>query len=246
MILGVDVAVKFFEIDDIGTVRIAKHSKSRSLRLSITPKGEVRVTIPTWTPYVSGVEFARSKAEWILEHKPEQAAPLGEGYRIGKAHVLRFESAAVDKPSARLAGTEVRIIRPVGMAISHSLVQQTASRAAIRALRSQAEALLPKRLKALAEQFGFEYGSVSVKQLKGRWGSCDNKQNIVLNLFLMQLPWQLIDYVLLHELVHTKHLDHSAAFWAEFVRHEKHAKRLRKLVKAHQPVLVPITPQSVA
>jgi predicted metal-dependent hydrolase len=238
------VAVKFFEVENLGTVRVAKHSNSRSLRLSITPNGEIRVTIPTWTPYASGVDFARSKAGWITLHRPKQSRPMGHGYRIGKAHVLKFDSAAIDKPTARIAASEIRITRPNGMAISHSEVQSATRRAAIRALRSQAEALLPKRLKQLSDMYGFSYGSVTVKQLKGRWGSCDNKKDIVLNLFLMQLPWELIDYVLIHELVHTKHLNHSADFWAEFARHEPRCKSLRTRVRSHQPILTALPPQS--
>lgn len=240
------MAIKYFEVENIGTVRVAKHASSRSLRLTITPKGEVRVTIPKWTPYASGVDFARSKAGWITLHRPKPAMPLGDGYRIGKAHTLRFETGTVDTPSARANGPEIRIVRPLGMAISHPKVQQTANRAAIRALRNQAEALLPKRLRQLADSYGFTYGSVTVKQLKGRWGSCDNKQDIVLNLFLMQLPWELIDYVLVHELVHTKHLNHSADFWAEFEQHAPRAKHLRKQVRNYQPVLIAVGPRPVA
>ena len=236
------MAIKYYEIETIGTVRVAKHASSRSLKISITPKGEVRVTIPTWTPYASGVAFARSKAAWIVQNLPARPEVLGHGYIVGKHHSLLFETAAIDNPTARLAEREIRVLRPMGMAISHPKVQQAASRAAIRALRSQAEALLPGRLKQLADQYGFSFGSVSVKQLKGRWGSCDTNKDIVLNLFLMQLPWQLIDYVLVHELVHTKHLNHGPEFWSEFLSHEKHARRLRKMVKAHQPVLRAVAP----
>lgn len=238
-------SIKYFEVENIGTVRVAKHASSRSLRLSITPKGEVRVTIPRWTPYSAGVDFARSKQGWITLHRPKPPTILGQGYRIGKSHVLLFETGAVDTPRARLAGGRIHVTRPHGMAISHPTAQQAASRAAIRALRSQAEELLPGRLRRLAQQFGFSFGSVSVKQLKGRWGSCDNNRDIVLNLFLMQLPWKLIDYVLVHELVHTKHMSHGPEFWAEFARHVRNPKSLRKQVKQHQPVLEPIAPESV-
>jgi hypothetical protein len=58
----------------------------------------------------------------------------------------------------------------------------------------------------------------------------------------MQLPWQLIDYVLLHELTHTKHLNHGDDFWQEFLRHEPAAKALRKIIKTHKPILEPIAP----
>jgi predicted metal-dependent hydrolase len=240
------LAVRFFEVEPLGTVRVAKNSKSRSLRLSITAKGEIRVSIPVWTPYQAGVDFAKSKAGWITLHKPKSAPPMGHGYHIGKSHVLKFEAGSVDKPTARLAGNSIRITRPYNMTISHPDVQKVASKACIRALRSEAEDLLPKRIAEIAHSLGFEYGSVSVKQLKGRWGSCDTHKDIVFNLFLMQLPWELIDYVIIHELTHTKHLNHSDEFWAEFMRHEPKAKVLRKRVRSYQPVLMAIPPQPMA
>lgn len=235
------MAIKFFELDDIGTVRVNKRSGSRSLRISIAANGEVRVTIPSWTPYQSGIDFAKSRKDWILSNAPAREVPLASGMRIGKAHRLVFATATIDAPSSRLAGSEIRITRPLGMAAMHPEVQKVAQRACIRALRAQAESLLPQRLRTLADKFGFDYNSVSIKRLKGRWGSCDNKQDIVLNLFLMQLPWELIDYVLIHELVHTKHLNHSDAFWSEFMRHDPRAKQLRKVIKQHQPILRPTT-----
>lgn len=231
------MATKIFEIDSIGPVQISKRRGSRNLRISISAAGDVRVSIPAWTPYLSGVEFARAKSEWILNNRPAQSRLLEHGYRVGKAHRLQFVSAAIDTPISRLVGTEIRVSRPTGMATTHPSVQKIAQKAGIRALRQQSESLLPQRLSRLAEQYGFTYGSVSVRQLKGRWGSCDNKQNIVLNLFLMQLPWQLIDYVLLHELTHTKHLNHGTDFWDEFQKHEPRAKYLRKLIREHKPVL---------
>jgi predicted metal-dependent hydrolase len=123
------------------------------------------------------------------------------------------------------------------MAAQDPEVQKSAHRASIRALRTQAEKLLPVRLKQLADKYDFEYASVSVKQLKGRWGSCDTRGHITLNLFLMQLPWHLIDYVLLHELTHTKQLNHGADFWDEFLSHEPKAKDYRKQIKEHKPIL---------
>src|SRR5690606_36436720 len=104
---------------------------------------------------------------------------------------------------------------PAGTDPAHPRVQKAAQAAAIRALRKEAETLLPQRLRTLAEQTGFTYNSVAVKQPKSRWGSCSHQKHITLNLFLMQLPWRLIDYVLLHELTHTKVMRHGPPFWAE-------------------------------
>jgi predicted metal-dependent hydrolase len=168
---------------------------------------------------------------------PEQEAVLRHGQHVGKAHRLFFDTAPGESVRTRIAGSEIRIIRPPNMLATSESVQEAARRASIRAMRVEAQKLLPVRLKQLATDFGFTYTSVQIKQLKGRWGSCDSHQHIVLNLFLMQLPWQLIDYVLVHELTHTKHLNHGDGFWKEFLSHEPRAKLYRTQIRKHKPVL---------
>lgn len=85
-------------------------------------------------------------------------------------------------------------------------------------LRAHAKASLPPRLKALADRYGFRYNRVAIKHNTSNWGSCSTKGNINLNLNLMRVPVPLQDYILLHELTHLHHPDHSAAFHAELER----------------------------
>ncbi len=87
-------------------------------------------------------------------------------------------------------------------------------KAAIEALRAQAKRRLPEVVEKLARQHGFKYGNVRIKALKSKWGSCTVRGDLNLSLFLMRLPDHLIDYVVLHELCHTVHLNHSANFHA--------------------------------
>ncbi|MBO5563378.1 MAG: M48 family metallopeptidase [Bacteroidales bacterium] len=82
----------------------------------------------------------------------------------------------------------------------------------IESLRSKAKADLPPRLSALARQWGFQYGRVTIKHNLSNWGSCSARGNINLNLNLMRLPVPLRDYVLLHELAHLRHPNHGADF----------------------------------
>ncbi len=133
--------------------------------------------------------------------------------------------------------TDIRLIIPTGWPDQSAEVQAQAERAAVRALKKEAAQLLPQRLESLARQHGFSYNSVGIKRLKSRWGSCNERQDIVLNCFLMQLPWHLIDYVLLHELVHTRVLRHGAPFWNELGKYAKNLPAIRKEMKLYQPAL---------
>lgn len=237
------MAVKNVEIEGIGTVALHKRRGIRNMRLSITHSGEVRVTLPSWAPYQAGIDFAFAKSAWIKLQRPSRAL-LHHGHRVGKAHHIHFEGGEGKSVSTRLTGNEVRILLPVGIRWDSEEAQDAARSAGVRALKKEAKSLLPNRLKLLASQSGFEYSSVAIKQLKGRWGSCSEKKDIVLNCYLMQLPWDLIDYVIYHELTHTRIMAHGPVFWDEMARVLPNVQRYRKLIKEHKPTLDIVALQS--
>ncbi len=234
------MASKDFEVPGIGLVSLYKRHGSRSLRLSVTGPGKVRLTMPYWTPYAAGLSFIATKKEWLRQQlDSNDVAILKHGQAIGKAHHLQFlATAELSKSTSRLSTTTITIKYPIGSAPESIETQAVARRACLRALKREAEQLLPQRLASLAKQEGYTYKSITVKQLKRRWGSCDQHKNIVLNLFLMQLPWHLIDYVIIHELVHTHHLNHSKEFWDEMKRKVPALATIRKAMRAHRPQLV--------
>ncbi|HEX9153899.1 MAG TPA: SprT family zinc-dependent metalloprotease [Candidatus Saccharimonadales bacterium] len=234
------MATKQVSIPDIGTVTLYKRRGNRSLRLSIGANGDIRVSLPFWLPYKAGEQFALSKALWIANNRGRARQALKTGHAIGKAHRLLFApQPTATRVNSRIAANEVRISYPIAYDLEDESVQDAAHKASIRALRKEAEALLPQRLEALSAQTGLQYTDVSIKQLKSRWGSCNSHREITLNLFLMQLPWHLIDYVLVHELTHTKVMQHGSPFWREMERHLPNARNLRKQMSTHQPILSP-------
>lgn len=80
-------------------------------------------------------------------------------------------------------------------------------------LRKEAKRLLPERTRQLAVKNNFTFSDVKIQSSKSRWGSCSRARNINFSFYLMLLPAHLVDYVILHELCHTKHMDHSEKFW---------------------------------
>lgn len=84
----------------------------------------------------------------------------------------------------------------------------------IEILRRRAKTYLPARVEELSRKHGLRYNRIFVKNLKSRWGSCSSQNNINLNLHLMRLPENLIDYVILHELAHTKEKNHGKNFYS--------------------------------
>lgn len=225
-------------IPELGDIKLYKRKGARQMRLSIGSNGEVRVTLPHWTPYAAGVAFAASKQAWISQNRP-QKQHMEPYMHIGKAVKLFIvRDHAANKIRTTMSENYVRITIPLDTNMQSSEVQAAARKAAVKSLKNQAEAYLPGRLKQLAELHGFTYRSTKIKQLKGRWGSCSSHKDITLNCFLMQLPDNLIDYVLLHELTHTKIMAHGKPFWTEMARYVTNLPAVRQQMKTYRPDVV--------
>jgi len=232
------MAYKTYELPDIGQITVYKRRGAKAVKLSITHDNKVRVTVPLWAPYQAGFEFARAKSSWIASKRVPTALLMPDSH-IGKAHRLIFyNEAGRQKVATRIAGNEVRIMLPSEVSWQSEPAQTAARSAGKRALKQQAQSLLPKRLQSLATAHGFDYRTVSVKPLKSRWGSCSSHKDIILNIYLMQLPWELIDYVILHELVHTRVMAHGEPFWSELGRYVTDLPGIRKTMRAQRPVVL--------
>jgi predicted metal-dependent hydrolase len=103
--------------------------------------------------------------------------------------------------------------------------------------RQAARRRLVDRLNYLALKFGFQYNRVFIKNQKTRWGSCSGKNNINLNVNLVRLPDELIDYTILHELVHTRIKNHGQRFWAQLDRLLGDAGKLDQELNAYNFLL---------
>ena len=227
-------------VPGIGKMVIYKRRDSRNIRLSITPRGTLRATIPYWAPYTQAVTFAVHKSEWITKQLSKtQPVLLKDGQQIGKAHHLSFSGdSLIQDVSSSTTGNNISIKYPPGLQDSDEIVQSLARELAVKALKDEANVLLPQRLEQLAKKFNYVYTSVNIRKLHSRWGSCSQNRDIKLSLYLMQLPWELIDYVLLHELAHTKVLHHGPDFWHELESSLPNARILRKQIRAYQSRII--------
>ncbi|MGD2029905.1 MAG: SprT family zinc-dependent metalloprotease [Desulfobacterales bacterium] len=104
--------------------------------------------------------------------------------------------------------------------------------------RGEARKKLVHRLNVLCNQYGFRYNKVAIRNQKTRWGSCSSKNNINLNMKLVRLPDEMIDYVLLHELVHTRIKNHTKAFWTELNKFVGDAKKMSKKMNEYKVFLM--------
>src|SRR6185436_1007983 len=102
------MAVKIVRVADLGTVRLQKRRGTSNLRISVDQKGIIRVGMPTWLPFQSGIDFARSHTDWIEKQRSRQpvVSLLKNGDRIGKNHTLRINYAG-DTIKTRITPTDV-------------------------------------------------------------------------------------------------------------------------------------------
>lgn len=84
----------------------------------------------------------------------------------------------------------------------------------IERLRAEAKSYIPQRVAVLAQKCGFDYAAVRIKNMTSRWGSCSARKNLNFSLHLMRVDSKFIDYVILHELCHTREMNHGPDFWA--------------------------------
>ena len=85
-------------------------------------------------------------------------------------------------------------------------------------MTEEAKKMIPPLVEKYAALMGVTYGRVTIRHQKSRWGSCSSKGNLNFNCLLMLTPPECVEYVVIHELCHRKHMNHSAFFWAEVKR----------------------------
>lgn len=97
---------------------------------------------------------------------------------------------------------------------------------------------IPKRVRHFAPQVGVDYGRITIRNQRSRWGSCSGKGNLNFNCLLMLCPEEVRDYVVVHELCHRKEMNHSAAFWAQVGRVLPDYETPKRWLKEHGGALI--------
>ena len=152
--------------------------------------------------------------------------------RDGLKLVLPAEKYMQD--GIRLIETNLARIRTIKAEHERKLLDSSEIKAGtIERLRMKAKAEFPQRLHTLAAKHGFTYKRCFIRDSRTRWGSCSSKGNINLSLFLAGLPGHLQDYVMIHELCHTRQMNHSPEFWYEVGKILPDYPRLRKELSAY-------------
>jgi predicted metal-dependent hydrolase len=205
------------EIEGIGQVSITRRRGTKRISMRVKPDGLVQVNHPWFATQKEVLAFVMQHAEWIHTHQ-HKFAEKRFCYSLNsiietKSHTIQILPIETGRLQAALKGNQVVLTVPAELELSSDQVQLFIKKVVTETCRKEAREYLPSRVQQLAIQFGFTFQKVFIKNLKSKWGSCSSNGNINLNLSLMLLPDQLIDYIILHELAHTREHNHQEGFW---------------------------------
>ena len=227
-----------------GEVLLRRKTGVRRMTVSVRPLEAIRVTVPHCLGYDAALKFLEGKDAWIRKQLAKTAL-LEQSRTVftentvftTRNHRLVLSRTNGREPSGRIDRNSIRVYIPDTADILDDSVQEFVRKLIERAWKVEAINYLPGRLRYLSGHHGFQYNRVFIRNNRSRWGSCSAGNNINLNLHLMRLPDELIDYVLLHELVHTRYKNHSREFWEALENCMRNARLLDRELKKFRTVI---------
>jgi predicted metal-dependent hydrolase len=192
-------------------IRIVFRPRARRYLLNVQPDGAPRLVIPRRGNEAEGIRFLERSEAWLLKRlahwrsRSEAHLPWGEGTRFlfrGEETHLHVEPGAT---GLSLSFADQLLLVPQPLTDYRNLV--------LGHLRRMAERELPVRTRELALQHGISVHRVTVRAQRTRWGSCSARGTISLNWRLIQTPPFVIDYLIIHELMHRREMNHSTRYW---------------------------------
>jgi len=217
------------------TIRISRRAKHA--RITIKPNLHVEIVLPLGMPKREAARLFKQQQSWIKQtllrmqqHAPEDAGLLKlpekvELRALGQSIVIAYHES--NQPSF----SEVDGILSIDLDSEQDKACQVAS--ILRAwLKLRAKESLPDCLQGIALEMSADYRAVSIRLQKSRWGSCSSLGNINLNAKLLLFPPEIVRYVLVHELAHLKHMNHSSLFWQYVEQFQPDYREKRRELRA--------------
>jgi predicted metal-dependent hydrolase len=227
--LSLDLAGCAIRID----VRTSK--RARRLRLVFSINGVEAIVPPNYR--AEELEsFVSSKREWIIKTSryysrlKERCGGLEQGtiYYLGSRY--RFH-VVKDRQRSTVISDVMKVVT------FHITDRRRYKHDVQEWYKEQTGRIIEERLPALAGRLGLRYNKVSIKSQRSRWASCSKKGNLNFNLLLAAAPPEVIDYVIIHELMHLLELDHSPQFWQLVEQADPDYKKHKEWLASYAPVI---------
>ena len=232
---------KTIDHQEFGKVTLIKSTRARRISITMKPFGPLRVTVPMFVSFSRAEDFLREKEAWItknldkIKKLEDRLTIFDQDTRFSThEHELLITRFNEETPKVSLKEKKIFVQLPEKVNVLDPEIQEMIRWGIQAAWRKEAKKYLPVRLGEFSRKHHLSYNKVVIKNNRSRWGSCSNTNNINLSLHLMRLPDHLIDYILLHELVHTIHKNHSRKFWKHLERLEPAARSIDRELKEYR------------
>ncbi len=233
------VRVRMYDGHRMVPYKVYRSRRAQSIRISIDRHYEIALTLPMRASESEGVAFLKTKEAWLRRHLSRKKEPITLREHLLKNPVVSIEGRSVPlalKPNGR--GPVLRYSRGEPEVVVELGEGEVDEAELVSVLRGLATRVLEARTMTLAEQHGFEVLRVTVRNQSTRWGSCAHTGTVSLNWRLLLLPPEIQDYVILHELAHFKHMNHSSRYWAELCSLDPQARvRDRWLTRSGEAIM---------
>lgn len=223
---------------DFGKIHFVVRRSARNITMRVKEDG-LHVTTPPYRSITALLEaiapFRERLCNVCSEVKPK---PFDLNFSIeAECFRLKLETSPLKNFTVSMRDETVVIACPAHADFTTDRVQTLVKNAVMRAMRKKAEEYLPPLVQYWSSLFDLPYNKVTISKARSRWGSCSSKRDISLSFYLMLLPAHLMDYVILHELAHTREMNHGPKFW-ELLNQltDGKALALRKELRMHRPV----------
>jgi predicted metal-dependent hydrolase len=209
------------------TVRESQRAKHVSLRLSAS--GKLEVVVPPGFDQSKIPALVQQKQGWI-DRVSQRVQPSALGPSSAQPDQICLaaigETWQVEYQSSSRTGVQIRQRSGCKLLLTGNLDDQATSQLALQQwVAAQAKLHLVPWLRKVSREVELPFALASIRRQKTLWGSCSGSKNISLNCKLLFLPSPIVRYIMIHELSHTVHMDHSAKFWALVSRHEPHHRQ---------------------
>ncbi len=215
------------------------HPRSRSLKIKVEDTGQVVVVTPKWISDQKVKQYIKENEAWIQRALAKQSKKI---QTETDTDILIFGKKYTKKiyQSQPLANTNL----PMGISIQKNIciinhipgspiTQEKTKKTVERFLKNTAEKYIVPRTHQLAKAMNTSINKITLRQQKTRWGSCSSAGNLNFNWRLVHYPPEVIDYVIIHELAHRTHMDHSSSFWQLVARYDPDHLKHRNWLKKH-------------
>ena len=221
-----------------GSIHISIRTSKRAMRLRLVSSiNGVEAIVPPDYSTKELESFVSAKRDWIIKTSryygklKERCGALEPGkiYFLGSRYSFHVVK---DRQQSALVSDALNVIT------FHVVNRRKYKQAIQEWYKGQTGSIIAERLPALADRLGLKYNRVLIKSQRSRWASCSKKGNLNFNLLLAAAPLEVIDYVIIHELVHLVELDHSPRFWHLVKEADPEYKKHKDWLASYAPVIV--------